>query len=161
MADKATTNGSANADATRGLPYYEKLRKDLRATLEKKRLLDKNIVCAFLAHPLFTTALPYRVPLPKMTCYSDILTRTAQQVLEDQIFRQESSYLEDTPAGNIIKGFDNYVKGTSTAPSASAATNPGTATRRKGQVLDADRLFSKSSVSYQRDISPGPKGVDA
>ena len=28
----------------RGLPYYEKLRRDLRDTLQKKRILDKNMV---------------------------------------------------------------------------------------------------------------------
>lgn len=27
-----------------GLPYYEKLRRDLRDTLQKKRLLDRNMV---------------------------------------------------------------------------------------------------------------------
>jgi len=34
------------SDSTaRGLPYYEKLRRDLRDTLQKKRILDKNMVC--------------------------------------------------------------------------------------------------------------------
>jgi chromatin modification-related protein EAF6 len=28
----------------RGVPYYEKLRRDLRDTLQKKRILDKNMV---------------------------------------------------------------------------------------------------------------------
>lgn len=31
-------------DNTRGVPYYEKLKRDLRETLQKKRLLDKNMV---------------------------------------------------------------------------------------------------------------------
>lgn len=33
-----------NADSTRGVPYYEKLKRDLRETLTKKKLLDKNMV---------------------------------------------------------------------------------------------------------------------
>jgi chromatin modification-related protein EAF6 len=37
----ATTTTDSTA---RGLPYYEKLRRDLRDTIQKKRLLDKNIV---------------------------------------------------------------------------------------------------------------------
>lgn len=42
--------GSAGKTATtpdstaRGLPYYEKLRRDLSDTIKKKRILDKNIV---------------------------------------------------------------------------------------------------------------------
>jgi hypothetical protein len=37
---------SITTDSTaRGLPYYEKLRRDLRDTIQKKRILDKNIVC--------------------------------------------------------------------------------------------------------------------
>lgn len=28
----------------RGLPYYEKLRRELRDTLQKKRLMDKSMV---------------------------------------------------------------------------------------------------------------------
>ncbi len=35
---------SVSADATRGLPYYEKLKRDLRETIKKKHLLDKNMV---------------------------------------------------------------------------------------------------------------------
>lgn len=31
-------------DNTRGVPYYEKLKRDLRETLQKKRQLDKNMV---------------------------------------------------------------------------------------------------------------------
>jgi chromatin modification-related protein EAF6 len=37
--------GKAKDDAAaRGLPYYEKLRRDLRDTLNKKRLIDKTLV---------------------------------------------------------------------------------------------------------------------
>ena len=36
---------AATTDSTaRGLPYYDKLRRDLRDTLQKKRQLDRNLV---------------------------------------------------------------------------------------------------------------------
>ena len=41
--------GSANnagADGSRGVPYYERLRRDLRESLNKKRLIDNNLVSA-------------------------------------------------------------------------------------------------------------------
>ncbi|KAA8645924.1 hypothetical protein EYZ11_002512 [Aspergillus tanneri] len=119
-----SANGSTtNADGSnRGLPYYEKLRRELRDTLQKKRLMDKSM-----------------------------------SQLEDQIFRFEQSYLEETTAGNIIKGFDNYIKGSSSAgvggSSISFSSGVGS-TRRKGQVTDADRVFSRSSASFMRDSTP-------
>lgn len=54
--DAAHGASGANGDSTRGRPYYEKLRKDLRQTLERKRELDKTMVgllaCqhAYIAH---------------------------------------------------------------------------------------------------------------
>lgn len=48
MAENApppTSSGpAAPADSSRGMPYYEKLRKDLRDSLQKKRILDNNLV---------------------------------------------------------------------------------------------------------------------
>ena len=45
MAENIAPNTqAATADATRGVPYYEKLKRDLRETLQKKRLLDKSMV---------------------------------------------------------------------------------------------------------------------
>jgi chromatin modification-related protein EAF6 len=38
-ADRAATDNS------RGMPYYERLRRDLRESLNKKRLIDNNLVC--------------------------------------------------------------------------------------------------------------------
>lgn len=118
------------SDTTRGIPYYEKLKRDLRETLQKKRALDKNMAS-----------------------------------LEDQIYRFEASYLEETSsAGNIIKGFDNYIKGSALLGSGSTGGGGGvggggggggggTSTRRKG-VTEQDRVFSRSSCSYMREITP-------
>ncbi|KAL8796730.1 MAG: hypothetical protein Q9195_001120 [Heterodermia aff. obscurata] len=120
------------ADSTRGVPYYEKLKRDLRDTLQKKTQLDKTLAA-----------------------------------LEDQIYRHETSYLEDTSAGNIIRGFDNYIKSSSTVPSSlpSASGNNagggggggggGTASRRKVNVVEQDRVFSRSSTAFAREVSPG------
>ncbi|KAL4953012.1 histone acetyltransferase subunit NuA4-domain-containing protein, partial [Aspergillus filifer] len=123
------TRENPNQPANRGLPYYEKLRRELRDTLQKKRLMDKSM---------------------------------AQ--LEDQIYRFEQSYLEETTAGNIIKGFDNYIKGSSTGSSVgaggiiSAGGGGGTSSRRKAAVTDGDRVFSRSSASFMRD-SPAPSSA--
>ena len=38
-----STNGT-HSESIRGAPYYEKLKRDLRDTLQKKRLLDRNTV---------------------------------------------------------------------------------------------------------------------
>ncbi|GKZ67031.1 hypothetical protein AnigIFM63309_000010 [Aspergillus niger] len=126
-----SADSSASSTANRGLPYYEKLRRELRDTLQKKRLMDKSM---------------------------------AQ--LEDQIYRFEQSYLEETTAGNIIKGFDNYIKGSSSGAGIGGAgialsasmSGGGGAARRKATVSDADRVFSRSSASFMRD-SPAPSSA--
>lgn len=41
----AAAGGAGQQPPARGIPYYEKLRRELRDTLQKKRLLDKNMVC--------------------------------------------------------------------------------------------------------------------
>jgi len=80
--------------------------------------------------------------------------------IEDQIYRQETAYLEETSAaGNIVKGFDNYIKASAVSSSANSAggTISGSAVggmgaaRRKAPVNEADRVFSKSSIGYMRD----------
>jgi chromatin modification-related protein EAF6 len=50
MAENAppATTAAANAAAdvaSRGMPYYERLRRDLRESLQKKRQIDANLVC--------------------------------------------------------------------------------------------------------------------
>lgn len=52
---------------------------------------------------------------------------------------KETAYLDSTPAGNIMTGFDNYTKGT---------TQAAAAQRRKTGPLDQHRVFSRSSISY-------------
>jgi len=58
--------------------------------------------------------------------------------IEETIGKKESEYLEDTPNGNIITGFEGYTKGTTGAPGQ----------RRRGAVQETNKVFSRSSVTY-------------
>lgn len=58
--------------------------------------------------------------------------------LETKIADLEGRYLESTPGGNILTGFDNYTKGLTGAA----------AQRRKVGNAEQNRVFSRSSVSY-------------
>jgi hypothetical protein len=45
MAENAPPgNNASNSDSSRGMPYYDRLRRDLRDLLQKKRAADANIV---------------------------------------------------------------------------------------------------------------------
>ena len=65
---------------------------------------------------------------------------SVQAQVEVQLYHLEASYLTETTTnsgGNIITGFENYLK------------NQGTG-RRKFEVTDSERMFSASSTTYQR-----------
>jgi chromatin modification-related protein EAF6 len=67
-----------------------------------------------------------------------LLERRLAQV-EESIATKETMYLDSTPSGNIITGFDNYMKGTTGAA----------AQRRKTGPSEQNRVFSRSSISYR------------
>ncbi|KAI1847337.1 hypothetical protein JX265_013782 [Neoarthrinium moseri] len=58
--------------------------------------------------------------------------------LENKIADLEGRYLDSTPGGNILTGFDNYTKGLTGAA----------AQRRKAGTTEQNRVFSRSSISY-------------
>jgi hypothetical protein len=51
MAENVPPGSSKDAatDGSRGMPYYERLRRDLRESLQKKRNIDNNLVGAPIA----------------------------------------------------------------------------------------------------------------
>ncbi|KAK4231766.1 chromatin modification-related protein [Podospora fimiseda] len=115
-----------------------------------------------------TQGLPYyekkRQELKALLAKRRAIDRQLQQE-EERIYAKETEYLESTPSGNIITGFDSYTKGT---PANSAAV---AAARRKGggggaglngldQMIEKNRVFSRSSISYNgKGAGDGSDGV--
>ncbi|RQM06946.1 hypothetical protein DH86_00000083 [Scytalidium sp. 3C] len=57
---------------------------------------------------------------------------------EDAIYKKETEYLEETPSGNIITGFESYTKGTSsTAPNGARRKGGITASSQSTPVVAA------------------------
>lgn len=66
--------------------------------------------------------------------------------IEAQLYGLEGSYITETAqhnGGNLIHGFDNYLKGPP-------------ANKRRADVNDQDRLFSNSSMTWQKVCLLGP-----
>ncbi|KAK7744955.1 hypothetical protein SLS53_003188 [Cytospora paraplurivora] len=64
--------------------------------------------------------------------------------IEDTIYTKETEYLESTPNGNVLTGFEPLIKGGTTAAAAQ---------RRKVPPLELHRVFSRSSISYNANMS--------
>ena len=77
--------------------------------------------------------------------------RFIQNNLEETIYRAETNYLEETTAGNIVKGFDNYIKGA--VAGTTGSIGGANAARRKAPISDQDRIFSRSSHSFMANVS--------
>ncbi|KAK7469343.1 chromatin modification-related protein eaf6 [Stygiomarasmius scandens] len=78
-----------------------------------------------------TTALPKKRAMDKKLAH-----------LEAQIFNLEQTYLTETTAhsgGNLIQGFENYLKNQTTG-------------RRRIEAAEQDRIFSNSSLTYQKSL---------
>lgn len=61
--------------------------------------------------------------------------------LEEDIFNKETTYFENSTYGNIIKGFENFTKNSSSSSN-----------RKKVSYTDDDRIFSLSSSTYVRHL---------
>jgi len=87
------------------------------------------------------TMAEYKKCLQRVREMTERRRRTERQLqqIEEAIAQKEAIYLESTPSGNIITGFDNYMKGQSGAA----------AQRRKTGPLEQNRVFSRSSISYK------------
>lgn len=65
--------------------------------------------------------------------------KLGQAALEDTIASKEQIYLDATPNGNILIGYDHYMK----------SSGGAAAQRRKTGLGEQNKVFTKSSVSYR------------
>ncbi|WPH02624.1 Hypothetical protein R9X50_00548900 [Acrodontium crateriforme] len=77
--------------------------------------------------------------------------------LEDAIFKAEGTYLEETASsGNIVRGFDGWVKGVQIGGGGGGGRGDE---RRRGRVRDDERIFSRSSVGWMRQAENPDAGT--
>lgn len=55
--------------------------------------------------------------------------------VENSLYNLETSYIEDTTYGNIIRGYDSFLANR-------------TPSNRRQRPLDSERIFSQSSISF-------------
>lgn len=61
--------------------------------------------------------------------------------LEETIYEKETDYFNESTYGNIVKGFDNFSKGSS-----------GGNNKRKLVITDEDHIFSMSSATFVKTL---------
>lgn len=123
-----TTAANTNVDDPK--TSYENAKKELMQAIQRKRQLDKQLVGCTI--PMF------------------FIANRIQVALETQIYQLEGTYIAETAGtgGNIIHGFENYLKSTGTS-------------RKRVEVLDHDRVFSQSSITYKKVGIGHPVGLPA
>ncbi|GMM38659.1 Eaf6 protein [Saccharomycopsis crataegensis] len=79
--------------------------------------------------------------------------------IEEDIYGKETLYLTNTyhhSYGNIIKGFDNFLK----TGGQSAGHHSGLSSRRRTSFTDDDRIFSLSSAVYVKHLQRKNRDAD-
>lgn len=61
--------------------------------------------------------------------------------LEESIYEKETDYFNESTYGNIVKGFDNFSKGSS-----------GGSNKRKLVITDEDHILSMSSATFVKTL---------
>lgn len=135
----ASASGNASNDPPATQAEYKKSQQRIRELIRKKAQMESRLVRK--------RQTPLSLPKRKRKLHQGVVEfaltfRVAddgQNSIEDTIAQKELGYLENTQSGNIITGFDNYMKG-----QAGAA-----AQRKKTASMEQNRIFSKSSISYK------------
>ncbi|ROT37405.1 NuA4-domain-containing protein [Sodiomyces alkalinus F11] len=104
-------------------------------------MADNNTGAASVVSGPAPTMQMYKEEQARLRTMLDRRNQLARRIaaIEADIESKENTYLDSTPYGNIIAGFDNYIKGTSGSG----------AQRRKQGNAEQNRVFSRSSISYR------------
>lgn len=129
VAGSAGANANESFNREKEMAEYEKEKQAVKELLQRRNQLSRNIVSLL---PLLLRSYASGPLLDSNHVF------ILQLGTDNRIADMETKYLDSTPVGNILTGFDNYTKGV-TAISAQ---------RRKVGAIEQNRVFSRSSISY-------------